>query len=157
MNASTQMTAPDFIVRLIPSKTALVLAFIFHTLFVFVCLYYFPFKILSASFTVAHFAYTLYQSGWLSNPKTIRQIHVHPTNRITLTFRKTPDVAEAILLDSSVLTRFVGVLHFRMNGHIYRVSVFPDSTDKEHYRKLVVYARWHRKQPIQINPSPFEG
>ena len=148
---------PAFIISLRPSKTAALLALVVCCLFLAVCLLYFPLKLLSTSLIIAYFVLTLRQMGWLPNPNTLTLIHIHPNNKVSIGLKRTPETAEAIFLDSSVLTRFVSVLHFCVDGYIYRYTIFPDSSKKEQYRKLIVYAKWHRKQSIPINSSSFEG
>ena len=154
---TTNPPPSEFIVSLKPSNTAALLILVVCCLFLAVCLLYFPFKVASTGLIIVYFVLSMRQIGWLPNPNTLTQIHIQPNNKVRIGLQRIPETAKAVFLDSSVLTRFVSVLHFCADGRIYRCSVFPDSTHKEQYRKLIVYAKWHRKQSIPINSSSFEG
>lgn len=145
-------------IHLMPSWTLLALVVFIHLLFLSVCLLFFPFKWAALCFTVVYFFWTLYQTGWLPFNKINTQIHISSKNHILVSDIKNKNqLIEVTLLDTSVLTRFVSILHFRVEGRTNRVTLFPDAMEKGLYQKLIVYIRWQVNVSEPSNSFSSEG
>lgn len=149
--------SPALTIELVPSRTALVLAILIHLLFAAVCLSFFPLKWLMMIFVISHFCWTMFQLGWSPFGLAISQINIQPNNQVFIMTRQNNRSINTQFLDSSVLTRFVSVIHFRLEKHIRRITLFPDSMDKVLYQKLIIYIRWHENKSMSTDLLSTKG
>ncbi|WP_107860743.1 protein YgfX [Neisseria weaveri] len=132
-----------FQTALMPSKTALMAVQILHLAAVAAAAVYFYGWMCwlgTAGFT----------AGWLWAVKRHRLAHDRAVHKITVSrqgqvavFYAADQMAfEAVLLEDSVVLPYAMFLHWDAGDRKIWHYVLPDMTDRESYRRLLVWARW---------------
>ncbi|MCS4532998.1 protein YgfX [Neisseria montereyensis] len=135
-----------------PSRIALVITAVLHLWALLTCIFAFygwmriiGLVLLSASLIWA------WRKQTLKQPEAIHQIAVSRLGQAAVFIGEEQIAFDAVLCDSSLISRYALFLKWHLGDRILWQFILPDMTDKESYRRLLVWARWG--QPLSTRPS----
>lgn len=130
-----------FRVDIVPSKVALFCVICLHFWLLLLWWLYFEWVIVGVLLSGLSVYQALRQLSWLPTKNSVATIFVEPQGTTSLRLGVEATLFAAKILDHSVASRFVLILHFAVAKGQRSVVIMPDSVAKETFRQLMVYTR----------------
>ncbi|MDO1510893.1 MULTISPECIES: protein YgfX [unclassified Neisseria] len=130
------------------SKTGLVLTVLLHIWAAATCLFSFygTFRIIGLLLLSAAFAWA-WQTQKLRRHDAIHKIAVSRQGNAAVFVGSEQTAFTASLCAGSLISRYALFLKWDLGDRQIRQFILPDMTDRESYRRLLVWARWGQPKP----------
>lgn len=131
-----------------PSRTALTLTVLLHLWAVLACLFAFHGTMRAAGLILLAasliWAWLIHK---LNRPDAIHKIAVDPQGKAAVFVGSEQTAFTAGLCAGSLVSRYALFLKWDLGDRQIRQFILPDMTDRESYRRLLVWARWGQPKP----------